>query len=61
VLTQRHSSRAEVAKKMARYCLEVKKPIVDCPYVEEKGKDIDSTTFDIATSTLNYPPKRKDV
>ena len=44
--------KASVASKMAKYGLELKKPPVDRPYVEEKGKDIDGNTFDIATAPV---------
>ena len=37
---------------MAKYGLEMKKPPVDRPYVEEKAKDIDGNTFDIAISAV---------
>jgi catechol 2,3-dioxygenase-like lactoylglutathione lyase family enzyme len=49
---QDEAEKAVVAEKMAKYGLGMKKPPVDRPYVEEKGKDIDGNTFDIATSAV---------
>lgn len=49
---QDEEEKTAVAEKMAKYGLALRKPPVDRPYVEEKGKDIDGNTFDVSTSAV---------
>lgn len=53
---QDEAEKASVAEKMAKYGLALRRPLVDRPYAEEKGKDIDGNTFDISTSPVEQSP-----